>query len=95
MGDGLGQDGICFQPVHSSPIHSLSPFAEWGPLMEGDILFSGGWFGTDWSWGLFERDLPAPVASNPPPPPPRLLQASGGERSATDRQPHSSPPTLN
>ncbi|KAK1893063.1 putative protein KIAA0825 [Dissostichus eleginoides] len=37
-----------------------------GPFDGGDIEFSGGWFGTDWSWGLFERDLPAPVASNPP-----------------------------
>lgn len=33
MGDRLGQDRICFQPVHSSPFTPF-PLAEWGPLME-------------------------------------------------------------
>lgn len=33
MGDGPGQDGICFQLVHSTPFTPF-PLAEWGPLME-------------------------------------------------------------
>lgn len=33
MGDRLGQDRICFQPVHSSPF-TLFSLAKWAPLME-------------------------------------------------------------
>lgn len=58
-------------------IHSFFLFAKWAPLMDGgDIWFSGGCFGTDVSSGLFERDLPALIASKLPPP--------VGKQSATD-----------
>lgn len=39
-----------------------------GPFDGGDIWFSGGFFGTDVSLGLFERDLPALIACKLPPP---------------------------
>lgn len=75
MVDKLGQDGIGFQLVHSSSF-SLFPLCKMGPFDGGDIWFSGGCFGKNMSLGLFERDLPALIASNLPPP--------VGKQSATD-----------
>lgn len=64
-GRQAGQDRICFQLVHSSLFRPFPPHRI-GAFDGGDIQFSGGSFGTDWNLGLFEKDLPAFVASTLP-----------------------------
>lgn len=83
MGD---RTGSVFSPFIQA--HSLYfPPAERAPLMEDIFSSQAAVLAPTGAGAYLKRDLPAPVASNPPPP--------VGERSAADRQPHSSPPTLN
>lgn len=86
---GWARMGSIFRPFIQTPFTPLS-FAEWAPLME-QIFGSQAACLALTGAGAYLKGIFLPPSS-----PPRLSPLlRGGERSATDRQSHSSPPTLN